>query len=428
MNNPVLKIKGGNPLHGSVKIQGSKNAALPMMAASLLLEQGGELTLTRVPRLKDTELLVELLKTLGMECCWQGDSVTFKAPEELNTDMPDHLVRKMRASSLVLGPLLARRGRAVMPLPGGCSIGARPVDLHLMGLAKMGSRIDQKEGAIQAEAPRLVGDRIYLDFPSVGATENLMMAAAAAEGVTVIENAAREPEIVNLADALRAMSCAVTGDGTASITIQGCGGPLKSGSVAVIPDRIVACTYLLAGVITDGEVTVEEVIPEHFDALLAKFEECGVAFRCGCNHVTVLPGRANLQNLNVKTQPYPGFPTDVQPQMLAVMTLCQGTGTMKECIFENRFMHVPELIRMGARIETLGKDTTVVHGVDHLTGAHVQSTDLRAGAALILAGLVAEGVTHVHGLSHVLRGYEKFDEHLRALGADVEVVDMPEDF
>lgn len=426
MSNPVLKITGGACLKGKVKVQGSKNATLPMMASALLLDKGQSLTLTRVPRLKDTELLVQLLSELGMQCSWEGDSVTFTAQEYLHSEMPDHLVRRMRASSLVLGPLLARIGKAIMPLPGGCSIGARPVDLHLMGLAKMGADIDQKEGAIHATAQGLKGNRIYLDFPSVGATENLMMAASIAEGTTIIENAAREPEIINLGDALRAMGAKVSGDGSSVITIEGQGKPLTSGTVAVIPDRIVACTYLLAGVVTNGHLTVEEVIPQHFESLLAKLEEAGVDMTIGDNFVTVAPSFAQLKPLQVITMPYPGFPTDVQPQMVALMALTQGVSTMKETIFENRFMHMPELTRMGASIEIQG-NTALITGVPHLVGAHVQSTDLRAGAALIMAGLAAQGTTYVHGLTHVLRGYENFDKELRSLGATVEVVEMPEE-
>lgn len=417
-----LKIKGKTTLNGTVKIQGSKNAALPILAATTLLEAGKSLTLLNVPHLEDTHTTVELLEAQGMICHWQDDKLVVTAGEVVRFTLPDHLVRKMRASSLLLGPLLARRGASILPLPGGCSIGSRPLDLHFKGLAKMGAEIELRHGAVHAKAEKLAGARIYLDFPSVGATENLMMAAAAAHGVTQIENAAQEPEIVNLAEALCVMGAEVKGAGTGLIEIHGKGGLLHGGEVSVIPDRIAACTYLLAGVMTNGQVCVADCDPSHFDSVLAKLEDAGVRFTREANRVTVLPSRESLTAVSVKTMPYPGFPTDVQPQLMAALTLAQGTSVMQESIFENRFMHVPELSRMGASIEIQGGNHAIITGVPSLNGAHVKATDLRAGAALTIAGLVAEGYTVIHGLHHILRGYENFVDILRSLGATIDVI------
>ena len=416
-----LKISGGIPLHGSVRTQGSKNAALPVVAAGLLLGKGETLTCSNVPRLKDMETLVELLRAVGMNVEFSDGTATVKRDGDLNCEMPAALVQKMRASSIMLGPLLAQKGRAVMPLPGGCSIGARPIDLHLKGLAKMGASIELSHGAVYASARKLRGCRIYLDFPSVGATENLVMAATLAEGETTIENAAREPEITNLVSALQTMGAHVAfkKDNAGIIQING-GEALHSAATTIIPDRIAACTYLLAGVITNGEVTVTDVIPQHFDSLLAKLEEADVAYERRESRVTVYPSRSKLKELSVKTMPYPGFPTDVQPQLMAALCLARGTSIVKESIFESRFLHVPELRKMGASIEIQG-NTAVISGVSVLNGTSVQSTDLRAGAALTLAGLAAEGETLVYGLSHIRRGYENFDGLLRTLGAEVFV-------
>lgn len=418
-----LRISGGVPLNGSVRVQGSKNAALPVVAASLLLEQGKSLTCSNVPRLKDMETLLALLDAAGMEVAPGSVDGELRLTRrgDLNCEMPAALVQRMRASSILLGPLLAQVGRAVMPLPGGCSIGARPIDLHLKGLTKMGASVELKHGAVYASAKQLRGCRIYLDFPSVGATENLVMAATLADGETVIENAAREPEIANLVEALRAMGAdvAFVDDDPGRIRIHG-GSPLSSGSVRVIPDRIAACTYLLAGVVTDGKVTVTDAIPEHFSSLLAKFEEADVDFDRVGDSVTVYPSRAKLKRLSVKTMPYPGFPTDVQPQLMAALCLAKGTSVIKESIFESRFLHVAELRKMGASIEIQG-NSAVINGVPTLNGASVKGTDLRAGAALTIAGLAAEGETRVYGLNHILRGYQDFDATLRSLGAHVSV-------
>jgi len=418
-----LKIVGGTPLHGEISVQGSKNAALPVVAAGLLLGQGQTLTCTNVPQLRDTETMAALLQALGMSVTFENGTVTVTRNGELSHEMPAAQVQKMRASSIVLGPLLAQQGRAVMPMPGGCTIGARPIDLHLKGLAKMGAQIELHHGAVHATAEKLRGCRIYLDFPSVGATENLVMAAALAEGETIIENAAREPEITNLVQALQAMGADVVFKKDNQGIIQVNGKPeLASGTVKIVPDRIAACTYLLAGVITDGEVTVTDVMPQHFDSLLAKLEEAEVAYERGEDRVTVYPSREKLKSLSVKTMPYPGFPTDVQPQLMAALCLAHGTSVVKESIFESRFQHVPELRKMGAEIDIQG-NSAVIRGVPSLNGSDVQATDLRAGAALTLAGLAAEGETRVHGLKHILRGYEDFDKALRNLGANAETAE-----
>lgn len=422
--NKILKITGGTALKGAVAVQGAKNAALPVMAAALLLGDGQSLTLENVPHLCDTETLVALLKELGLSVQFEHHRLVMTRCDELLWETPAALVQKMRASSLVLGPLLAREGRAVMPLPGGCSIGSRPLDLHLKGLVKMGATVELQHGAVHAKADRLKGCRIYLDFPSVGATENLVMAASLAEGETIIENAAREPEIVNLVDTIKAMGVVVEGEGTGMIKITG-QPELHSASVSIIPDRIAACTYLLAGVITDGEVTVKNVVPQHFDSLLAKLEEADVSYDRGENEVTVLPSRARFRSMTVKTLPYPGFPTDVQPQLMAALCVAQGSSIVKESIFESRFLHVPELKKMGAEIETQG-NSAFIHGVEKLNGSDVMATDLRAGAALTLAGLAAEGDTRIYGFGHILRGYEDFEKHLASLGAAVSIEDDTE--
>ncbi|MEA3283458.1 MAG: UDP-N-acetylglucosamine 1-carboxyvinyltransferase [Synergistota bacterium] len=411
-----LKVFGGTPLKGTIKTQGAKNAALPVMAASLLLKDA-TLTLDNVPKLKDITTMVDLLKVLGADISFHDHKVSISVPDSISWETPASLVQKMRASSLVLGPLLAREGRAVMPLPGGCSIGSRPIDLHLKGLAKMGASIELQHGAVHASTKGLKGCRIYLDFPSVGATENLLMAAILAKGETVLENVAREPEIVNLADSLRTMGAKIEGEGTGVLRIQGTP-DLQGGNVRIIPDRIAACTYILAGVISDGEVTVSDVIPQHFDSLLAKLEEASVDVTFDSNSVSVAPSRKKLKAISLKTLPYPGFPTDVQPQLMAVMSLAQGTSVIKESIFESRFLHVSELKKMGADVELQG-NTAIVKGVNHFNCSEVMATDLRAGAALILAGLATEGETVVHGMGHVERGYENIEVNLSSVGAKI---------
>ena len=417
----VLKITGGIPLKGSIKTQGAKNAALPVIAACLIL-RGGTLTLDNVPDLYDISAMYDLLRALGVEILKENNSrAIFKVPEELRWEAPEPIVRKMRASSLVLGPLLANCGRISLPLPGGCSIGSRPIDLHLKGLKQMGAEIEIRNGVVHASVKgRLRGRRIYLDFPSVGATENLMVAAALASGETIIENIAREPEIDNLAETLRNLGVPVELEGTGGVRIKGID-RAKSGYSRVIPDRIEAGTYILAGVMTRGEMTVTDLIPSHIDSMLAKLEEAGAKFKVTKDSVTVYPVK-RLKPISVKTMPFPGFPTDAQPQMSAALSIANGVSMVEESVFQSRFLYAQELNRMGADIK-ISRDLAVIKGVKKLQGATVKATDLRAGAALIIAGLAAEGETRVDDMVHVWRGYEAIDQKLRSLGAKVELLD-----
>ena len=404
-----MKINGGIPLSGTVKTQGAKNAALPVMAVCLLLK-GETLTLDNVPDLYDIHTMIETLESLGVETEINRDSkssqVIFHTPDELKYEVSETLARKMRASSLVLGPLLANCGKVSLPLPGGCSIGSRPIDLHLKGLKQMGADIR--------------GRRIYLDFPSVGATENLMMAASLAQGETIIENVAREPEIDNLAAVLRCIGVTVESEGAGGVRIIGID-RAHSGRERVIPDRIEACTYILAGVMTNGHIKVEDLVPGHIDAILAKLEESGAKFSVKKSTVEIFPSKKKLHPVSVKTMPYPGFPTDSQPQMAAALSTAKGVSTIEESVFQARFLYAQELNRMGADIQ-ISRDVAIIRGVDKLQGASVKATDLRAGAALIIAGLSAEGETRVDDMIHVWRGYEAIDQKLRGLGARVELV------
>jgi len=420
--NYKMVVRGGSPLKGEVAVQGAKNAALPVMASALLLSDA-TLSLKRVPRLQDVYTMADLLRDLGAKVCYTDSEMSITAPSRLGWETPKELVRKMRASSLVLGPLLARTGKAVLPLPGGCAIGSRPIDLHLKGLAKLGASIDLVHGAVHARASKLTGARIYLDFPSVGATENLLMAAVFAEGETVIENAAREPEIQNLVDTLVLMGCDIDGAGTGALKIQGTR-ELTGADIEIIPDRIEASTFLLAGAATRGNVTVKNVIPEHLDAITAKLEETGVGVNITDRQVTVTADETP-RSVSLKTLPYPGFPTDVQPQFMAFLSTTSGTSIVKESVFESRFLHVSELKRMGANIELQG-NTAVVSGVPRLNGADVRATDLRAGASLVIAALSAPDETTVYRLGHIWRGYEAIDEKIRLLGGDVSVIPSDE--
>ena len=418
-----MKINGGIPLHGTIKTQGAKNAALPVMAVCLLL-RGGTLTLDNVPDLYDVNTMIELLKDLGVEIKINRDEknsqVIFKVPEDLKWEVSETLARKMRASSLVLGPLLANYGRVSLPLPGGCSIGARPIDLHLKGLKQMGAEIEIANGVVHAQVKgKLRGRRIYLDFPSVGATENLMMAASLATGETIIENIAREPEIDNLAAALRCVGVPVELEGTGAVRIQGIE-KTSSGRERVIPDRIEACTYILAGIITNGHIKIEDIVPSHIDAILAKLEESGAKFKVKKNMIEIFPTKKKLHPVSIKTMPYPGFPTDSQPQMAAALALARGVSTIEENVFQARFLYAQELNRMGADIQ-ISRDVAIIRGVEKLQGTLVKATDLRAGAALIIAGLAAEGQTVVDDMVHVWRGYEAIDKKLKSLGAQVEL-------
>lgn len=408
-------IRGGKPLEGAVKIDGAKNSALPVLAASLLTN--GTNTFEEIPPLDDVVTICELLTALGATTSILADgSITVDASNINQVETPYELVRKMRASFLVMGPLLARLGRARVSLPGGCSIGTRPIDLHLKGFMALGAEIIMGHGFIEAVAPRLVGGRIYLDFPSVGATENIMMAATLAEGTTVIENAAAEPEIVDLANYLNAAGAHIRGAGTNLIRIAGVES-LRGSNYTVIPDRIETGTFISAAAITGGRILITNAISDHLKPIIAKFEEIGVRFLEREDGLLVAGG-GGLSATDIKTLPYPGFPTDMQAQTMAVLTLARGTSVITETIFENRFMHVDELRRMNAHVKIDGR-SAIIEGVSNLTGAPVNASDLRAGAALVLAGLAARGVTEVGNIHHIDRGYHNLVEKLTSLGAEV---------
>lgn len=409
-----ILINGGKRLAGEVRISGAKNSALPILASTIL--GGGECVITNVPRVVDVLTMGKLLGILGAKVSHEGNRAVIQADAIASTEAPYDLVKTMRASVLVLGPLIARWGEAKVSLPGGCAIGSRPVNLHLAGLAKLGADISIEHGYITAKAKRLRGARIYCDTPTVTGTENLMMAASLAEGVTMLENAAKEPEIVDLADFLVKRGARIHGAGTDVITIEGVR-ELHGGDHEVVPDRIEAGTYLAAGAITHGDVTATYCRPSHLEAVLMKLREAGAEVREEKDTVRLtMPSK--LKGTDIKTLPFPGFPTDMQAQVVALMSLAEGTSVVTETVFESRFMHVEELRRMGADIRVEG-NRLVVTGGKKLTGAPVMASDLRASAGLIVAGLAAEGVTQVQRVYHLDRGYERIEEKLRALGADV---------
>ncbi|WP_337372223.1 UDP-N-acetylglucosamine 1-carboxyvinyltransferase [Phascolarctobacterium succinatutens] len=417
-----LIVKGGNRLVGAVKTSGAKNAVLPIIAASILGTTPSHLD--EVPMLEDVHTISEVLKCLGLavECSPEKNVLDIDSTEITSYEAPYELVRTMRASFLVMGPLLARIGKARISMPGGCAIGARPIDIHLKGFEALGVKIEQGHGYIEASAPEgLKGTSIYFDFPSVGATENIMMAASLAEGTTILENAAEEPEIVDLANYLNKMGAKIRGAGTDTIRIEGVD-KLHGADYTIIPDRIEAGTYMIAAAMTGGDVIVENVLPEHQKPLIAKLREAGAVVEEDIDKVRVI-GQNPLKAVSIKTLPYPGFPTDMQAQMMAMMVIAEGRSKVTETVFENRFMHVVELNRMGAQISTEGR-SAVIDGPCKLTGCDVRATDLRAGAAMILAGLVAEGTTRIGDLHHIDRGYENIVAKLKNLGADIERVDV----
>ena len=410
-----LEIEGGVRLRGEVAVSAAKNAALPALAAALLTSE--PVRLPNVPALADVGTMVRLLETLGASVGRAGDELSVRVERVASDLAPYELVSTMRASVLVLGPLVARHGTARVALPGGCAIGVRPIDQHLKGLAKLGAEIAIENGYVTAQASRLKGARITTDLVTVTGTENLMMAAALAEGTTVIENAACEPEVADLAALLTAMGARVHGAGTARLEIQGV--PELGGAVhRVVPDRIEAGTLIVAGAITGGDVTVTGLVPAHIAAVLATLDECGVALETGPGWVRVR-GPERPRAADVTTSPYPGFPTDMQAQVMTLLGLADGQSRVTETIFENRFMHVAELARMGARIETDGA-IAIVRGVPGYQGAPVMASDLRASAALVLAGLAAAGVTTISRVYHLDRGYERLEAKLAALGARIE--------
>ncbi len=409
------------PLKGKVKVSGAKNSVLPIMAASLLAD--GISRIDEVPYLNDVLIMRDLLISLGARVTLDKEKgrLTIDPGKISGTVAPYELVNKMRASFLVLGPLLAKVGRARVSLPGGCAIGTRPVDLHLKGFSAMGAKITQGHGYIEAQAKDgLKGNKIYLDFPSVGATENIMMAAVLSKGQTIIENAAIEPEVVDLATYLTAMGADIKGAGTDTIRINGVRS-LKGASHAIIPDRIEAGTYMLAAAVTGGDITVENVVTEHLKPVIAKLREAGVEVSEELTSVRVQAGD-RLKAVDIKTHPYPGFPTDMQSPMTALLSTAKGTSIVIETIFENRFMHISELKRMGANIKIDGR-SAVIEGKPVLTGAEVKATDLRAGAALVIAGLAAKGVTEITDIEHIDRGYVNMDEKLNAMGASIKRVE-----
>lgn len=417
-----LIVKGGNRLVGAVKTSGAKNAVLPIIAASILGTTPSHLD--EVPMLEDVHTISEVLKCLGLsvECSPEKNVLDIDSTSITSYEAPYELVRTMRASFLVMGPLLARIGKARISMPGGCAIGARPIDIHLKGFEALGVKIEQGHGYIEASAPEgLKGTSIYFDFPSVGATENIMMAASLAEGTTILENAAEEPEIVDLANYLNKMGAKIRGAGTDTIRIEGVD-KLHGADYTIIPDRIEAGTYMIAAAMTGGDIVVENVLPEHQKPLIAKLREAGAVVEEDIDKVRVI-GKNPLKAVSIKTLPYPGFPTDMQAQMMAMMVIAEGRSKVTETVFENRFMHVVELNRMGAQISTEGR-SAVIDGPSKLTGCDVRATDLRAGAAMILAGLVAEGTTRIGDLHHIDRGYENIVAKLKNLGADIERVDV----
>ena len=414
-----LFVRGGAALEGKVRVSGAKNAVLPIIAAALL---GTTPTrLEDVPDLEDVRTISEVLKYLGAEVEGPTDGVLhIDCKEVLGDEAPYELVSKMRAAFLVIGPLVARTGRAKISLPGGCNIGSRPIDLHLKGLEALGAIIEQGPGHVIARAPEgcLVGGQIYLDFPSVGATENLMMAAALAKGTTLIENAAEEPEIVDLANFLTTMGAKIKGAGTNVIRIEGVA-VLKGGNHQVIPDRIEAATYMIAAAMTRGFVRVDNAIAEHLQPVVAKMREMGIEVEEDVDGITVDARKMkDFKSVDIKTLPYPGFPTDVQAQFMALLTQANGSGIVTETVFENRFMHVNELQRMGAAIRIEGR-SSVIDGPSQLMGCKVTSTDLRGGAALVLAGMAAKGETEIGAIYHIDRGYENLVDKLTSLGATI---------
>ncbi|HYK71920.1 MAG TPA: UDP-N-acetylglucosamine 1-carboxyvinyltransferase [Pseudoneobacillus sp.] len=413
-------VRGGQRLNGTVKVEGAKNAVLPVIAATLLASEGKSI-IRDVPTLSDVYTINEVLRYLNADVEFKNNQVVVDASSELKVEAPFEYVRKMRASVLVMGSLLARNGRARVALPGGCAIGSRPIDQHLKGFEAMGAKVKVGNGFIEAEATngRLHGAKIYLDFPSVGATENIMMAATLAKGTTILENVAKEPEIVDLANFLNAMGANVRGAGTGTIRIEGVD-RMYGVEHTIIPDRIEAGTFMVAAAITEGNVLVKGAVPEHLSSLIAKMEEMGVMIIEEEDGVRVI-GPEKLKAVDIKTMPHPGFPTDMQSQMMALLLRAQGTSMITETVFENRFMHVEEFRRMNADIKIEGR-SVILSGPSDLQGAEVSATDLRAAAALILTGLVAEGVTRVTELKHLDRGYVDFHQKLASIGADIERV------
>lgn len=418
MDPEKLIISGGNRLQGTVRIDGAKNSALSIMAACLLTKDA--CILRNIPRLTDVDIMADVIRKLGVKVEWEEDNNLYINSDNFNNyEAPYELVKMMRASILVMGPLLARLKKAKISLPGGCAIGARPVDYHLKGFEALGAQVEVEKGYIEAEVNTLKGNEIYLDFPSLGATENIMMAACLAEGETTIENAAKDPEVVELGHLLNKMGAKVEGLGTDLIKIEGVK-ELHGIDYTIIPDRIEAGTYMIAAAITGGDVLIENADPMLLKPLIVKLEETGVRIELEKKLIKVI-GPDRVKAVDIKTLPFPGFPTDMQPQFMALSCLAKGTSVITETVFENRFVHTGDLIRMGADIKVEGH-STIIKGVKKLSAAPVMASDLRGGAALVLAGLVAEGTTEVSRMYHLDRGYVKLEEKFNSLGADIKRV------
>lgn len=416
-----LLVEKSGPLKGKVKINGAKNSVLKLLAASILAEE--KCIIESVPELIDVEVMITLLEALGMNIEYNKaeETVITKPAETLVCEAPYELIQKMRASFLVMGPLLARKGIAKVSMPGGCAIGARPIDLHLKGFQALGAEINLGHGYIEAKAEGgLKGSEIYLDFPSVGATENIMMAATMAEGLTLIQNAAKEPEIIDLANFLNEMGANVKGAGTDTIRVKGVKS-LKGTRHQTIPDRIITATYMVAAALTQGDITIENVVSSHVKPITAKLREMGVTVEDEDDVIRVT-SNGPLKSVDITTLPYPGFPTDAQAQFMALLAVSSGTSVINETVFENRFRHVAEINRMGANIKIEGH-SAVIQGVEKLQGAQVKATDLRAGAALVLAGLIADGETEISEIYHIDRGYPQIEKDLKSLGARITRVD-----
>ncbi len=408
-----LVIRGGRRLEGTVSVSGAKNAALPILAATLLAE--GKSILHRVPNLRDIRMMQEILHGLGVRTVRDSASLVVDTSVITSTTVGEQLSREMRASVFLMGALLGRCGEVSVSYPGGCAIGPRPIDLHLKAFEKMGAQIVEEHGMVRLTAGKLIGAEVQFDFPSVGATENAMLAGVLAEGVTILRNVAREPEVVDLASFLRAMGAKIDGAGTDTITIHGVKS-LVSAEYTVQPDRIEAGTFLLAGCITRGEVILKDVVPNHLFAVIDKLREAGAEIRCDQREIQIRADR--IRSVDIKTLPYPAFPTDLQAPMMALLATAEGTGIITETIFENRFKQVDEFVRMGAHIRVEGR-SAVVRGVPALTGTKVEAGDLRAGAALVLAGLCADGITEISRVEYIDRGYEQIENKLRQINADI---------
>jgi UDP-N-acetylglucosamine 1-carboxyvinyltransferase len=419
-NMEKIIVEGGNKLNGEVNISLAKNSVLPIIVASIL--SPNDIIINNAPILEDVVVLSDLLT--GMNCEIKNDSngnLKINTSNIKESNMNSELIRKMRASFLIMGPMLSRFGKCKISMPGGCNIGSRPIDLHLKGFKLLGAEIEIGHGFVEAKAKKLKGNRIYLDFPSVGATENLLMASVLAEGTTIIENAAEEPEIWDLANFLNSMGAKVTGAGVGKITIEGVDS-LKGISYTPIYDRVEAGTFMVAAAITNSKITINGANEEQLRPTIEKLKECGVKFENIKENVMLVDGTGTKNSVDIKTLPYPGFPTDMQAQMMTLLAVTKGSSIITETVFENRFMHVAELVRMGANIKIDGR-TAIIEGVESLTGCEVKATDLRAGAAMILAGLVAQGKTEISDLYHIDRGYVDIEEKFRGLGANIYRVD-----